>query len=171
MMAPLVRRTWAPRGRTPILRQRGRTHEKVSLIAALSVSPIYRRVGLYFSLHPNANIKAVDIVAFLRQLVQQLQRPLVVVWDRLNAHAAKEVAVLLYDCRRIHVEFLPPYSPELNPAEVLWGHLKMNPLANLAAQDATSLADIARQHMRRIRDHRKLLRSFIRATPLSSCLK
>ena len=55
-MAPLVRRTWAPRGMTPILAQRTRSRQKVSAIAALTLAPRRRRVGLYFSLYPDANI-------------------------------------------------------------------------------------------------------------------
>src|SRR3989442_37037 len=47
LMAPLVRRTWAPRGQTPILLQRTRSHDKVSVTAVLTVSPRRRRVSLY----------------------------------------------------------------------------------------------------------------------------
>jgi hypothetical protein len=45
-MAPLVRRTWAPRGQTPILLRRTRSRDKVSMIATVTVSPRHRRVGL-----------------------------------------------------------------------------------------------------------------------------
>jgi hypothetical protein len=39
LMAPLVRRSWSPQGETPVLHQRGRCHKKVSVVAALCVSP------------------------------------------------------------------------------------------------------------------------------------
>jgi DDE superfamily endonuclease len=96
MMAPLVRRTWAPRGATPIMLQRGRSHEKVSAIAALVVSPRRDNVRFFFRLHPDENIKTPLIVSFLRQLSRQLgKRTFLVVWDRLNAHRAKATTVCL----------------------------------------------------------------------------
>ena len=55
MMAPLVRRSWSPRGQTPVLRQRGRSHRKVSVIAAIIVSPQRRRVRAVFGFLPDAN--------------------------------------------------------------------------------------------------------------------
>jgi hypothetical protein len=55
MLQPLVRRTWAPRGETPVHRTWDR-HHRLSVISALTVSPNRRRLGLYFSMH-DANIK------------------------------------------------------------------------------------------------------------------
>jgi len=46
-MAPLVRRTWSLRGQTPLLRQRGRCHQKVSAIAAICIAPSRDRLALY----------------------------------------------------------------------------------------------------------------------------
>lgn len=107
-MAPLVRRTWAPRGQTPTLAQRTRSHRKVSAIAALTLAPRRRRVGLYFALRADANLTAEDIVQFLRHLRHQLQRPLVVVWDRLRAHRGLMVQEFVRRHRGVHLEFLPP---------------------------------------------------------------
>ncbi|EQD76123.1 Transposase, partial [mine drainage metagenome] len=50
LMAPLVRRTWAPRGVTPVLPQRGRSRRQVSVIAALSISPRRHRVRSSFGM-------------------------------------------------------------------------------------------------------------------------
>src|SRR3954452_13460179 len=52
LMAPLVRRTWAPRGQTPELMQKSGTREKVSIAAAVWLSPRRDRLGLYA--HPLA---------------------------------------------------------------------------------------------------------------------
>jgi transposase len=32
---------------------------------------------------------------------------------------------------RIAIAFLPPYAPELNPVEAIWGYLKKHEIANL----------------------------------------
>ncbi|MGH7308655.1 MAG: transposase, partial [Candidatus Rokuibacteriota bacterium] len=55
LLIPNVRRTWAPRGHTPIIRHRYQ-RDKVSAISAVTVSPERRRVGLYLHLHPDENI-------------------------------------------------------------------------------------------------------------------
>lgn len=164
LMAPLVRRSWAPCGKTPILYQRTRSHQKVSVIAALSVPPIRKRIGLYFSIH-SANIKASTIVRFLRQLRRHIRRPIVLVWDRLLGHRAKRTQIFLRT-NGILQYFLPPYAPELNPTEHLWGHVKMNPLANYPFFSTESLSAAARYHTSKIRKNNKLLKSFLYATPL-----
>jgi len=74
--------------------QRGWSHEKVSAIAALVVSPRRDNVRLFFRLHPDENIKTPLIDSFLRQMSRQLgKKSFLVVWDRLNAHRAKAATV------------------------------------------------------------------------------
>ena len=171
LMAPLVRRGWAPCGDTPVIRQRTRSHQKVTAIGALCVAPGRDRVRLYFRLHRNANINARRVVAFLAQLDRQLDAPFVVVWDRLNAHRAILVRDFLAAHPRVRSVFLPPYAPELNPIEYLWGYLKMNPMANLAIPDVDELADATRCHARALQHRSELLKSFVRHSPLSLRLK
>ena len=171
LMAPLVRRGWAPHGETPIIRQRTRSHRKVSVIGALCVAPERDRVRLYFRPHRNANVNARRTVAFLGQLDRQLGAPFAVVWDRLQAHRAIAVRDFLAEHPHVRRVFLPPYAPELNPIEYLWGHLKTNPLANLAIPDVDELADVARSHARSLQHRSDLLKSFIRHSPLSLRLK
>ena len=170
-MAPLVRRSWSPRGHTPVIRQRTRSHQKVTVIGALCVTPQRNRVHLYFRLHCNANINAVRTVQFLTQLDRQLKAPLVVIWDRLQVHRARRVHNFLADHRHIRSFLLPPYAPELNPIEYLWGYLKMNPLANHPLLDAPALTAETRSHARSAQHQQDLLRSFIRHSPLSLRLK
>ncbi len=135
MMAPLVRRSWAPRGRTPVLIQRTASHRKVSVIAALGVDPGRQGVRLVFRLHPNANFRSREIIAFLGQLDRHFRAPLVIVWDRLAAHRSAAVRRWLRRHRRLRVELLPPYAPELNPVEFVWAYVKSNGLANFAPRE------------------------------------
>ncbi len=167
LMTPLVRRTWAPIGRTPILYQRTRARDKVSMIGAITVSPRRRRVGLYFSLLTNQNVTAENLIPFLRQLRIHLGGRFILIWDRLSVHRAALIQEFLAGCQTVWTEFLPPYAPELNPVEGLWGFLKMNPLANLAARDAEGLAGLADQFAADVQCDQILLRSFIKRTPLS----
>jgi transposase len=166
LLAPVVRRTWAPRGQTPILYQRGRARQKVSIIAALTLSPHRRRPGLYFSLRANENVTTAWLLPFLRALTRHLRGALVLVWDRLPGHRAHVITQYLHGTGRRDVALLPPYAPELNPVEILWAYLKSNPLANFAALDTPELARVATRHVQRLRGRPELLRSFFDATPL-----
>jgi transposase len=146
-------------------------HQKVSIIAALCVAPERDRVHLYFRLHPNANVNAERVADFLHLLNRQLGAPVLLLWDRLNAHRARRVADVLASLPRLNTEHLPPYAPELNPVENVWSYLKRNPMANLALYDVTELAACARSHGRSVQRREHLLRSFIRHCPLSLRLK
>ena len=170
-MAPLVRRSWAPRGQTPILYQRTRSYQKVTIIGALCVTPERDAVHFYFRLHRNANINAARTVEFLTQLDRQLEAPLMLIWDRLQAHRSHAVNAFLADHRHVRSVFLPPYAPELNPIEYLWGYLKMNPLANDPIIDAFELTTRTRAHSRSLQRNPSLLRSFIEHSSLSLRLK
>jgi len=165
MMAPLLRRTWSPTGQTPVFYQKTQSYRKVSIIAALSVSPQKQRIGLYFSLHSNANINAHRVVLFLKHLQRHIQKPLLIVWDRFMAHRAKIVGKHMQQST-LATAFLPPYAPELNPVEMFWAYLKTNSLANFPAQDLQTLGSMARYHTSKIKRKPNLLRSFLYATPL-----
>jgi transposase len=170
-MAPLVRRSWNPRGQTPVLYQRTRSHKKVSAIAALCIAPCRNRVHLYFRLHPDVNINADLVIEFLRHLVRQLDGPVVLVWDRLLAHRARKVQAFIRNTTDLYVYLLPPYAPELNPVENVWGYLKMNPLSNQPFFDVDSLTTVTRSHGRSIQRKQSLLRSFVKHSPLPLCLR
>jgi len=85
-MALLVPRSWSLRGHTPLLRQRGRCHQKVSAIAALCIAPTRDRLALYFRLHPDANVNAERAMDFFEHLQRQLRTPIVLIWDSFQAH-------------------------------------------------------------------------------------
>jgi transposase len=167
LLAPLVRRTWAPRGQTPVFYQRGRHRQKVSIIGALTVSPKQRRVGLYFSLIAELNVDAYWLVAFLTALARHRRGPVILIWDRLNAHRSTVIQRFLQRYPRFHVELLPAYAPELNPVETVWSYLKLNPLANFAPSDVRQLARVATKHTRRLQRRSDLVRSFLDSCPLS----
>jgi len=165
LMAPLVRRSWSLRGHTPLLRQRGRSHQKVSAIAAICIAPTRHKLSLYFRLQPDANINAERAMDFLEHLQRQLRTPIVLIWDSFQAHKGQ----LINQCvlpRSAHLEYLPPYAPELNPVEYLWSWIKTNPLANDPAPDLRSLAHRTRRAAYCVQHRQDLLRSFLRHTGL-----
>ena len=160
MMAPLVRRTLAPCGQTPVIEQRASHRDRVSMIAGLSLSPKRRHIGLHFRTLPRDYVNHERTAEFLRQLLRQLRREVVVVWDRGNMHRGSAVREVLQRFPRLKVEWLPPYAPELNPVEFLWNHLKYGKLANYAPPDVPKLNTRLRRHLRQAKKSAARLQSF-----------
>jgi len=166
LLHPLVRRTWSPRGQTPVLRPRVRHRRRVSAIGGVSISPGRRRLGWYLRFHVDLGIRQEEVVAFLRHLLRHLHGCVVVVWDRLGAHKGRKLRQWLRRGRRLHLEFLPPYAPELNPIEYGWAYLKGGALANYCPDDVDELHDTVRAAAQSVRKQQDLLRSFVRGTKL-----
>ncbi len=167
MMAPLVRRTRAPRGRTPALIQKCRTREKVSVLAALGLSPKRDRLDLYFQTPADDYFDNWSVSGFLEAMVRSLTGRFVVVWDGGGTHKGDPIRDLVDKFGdRLTLEWLPPYAPELNPVEFLWSWLKYSQLNNFAPRDAVELDERVIAELTAIRGDQMLLQSFIRASDL-----
>lgn len=138
---PLVRRSWSKIGQTPIIGGDGGHRKKVSVIAGLSVSPKAQRLGLYFATEPDGFFTADKVVEFLRDLLKHLRGKVIVVWDRGSNHRGPLIRHFLKRNRRLWLEQLPPWAPELNPVEDVWSWLKYGELANFAPLDLEQLDD------------------------------
>ena len=167
MLTPTVRRTWAPRGQTPIVRHRYR-HDKISAISALSVSPQRHRVGIYACFHYD-NLGHVEVAGFLRLLLRHLRGRIVLLWDGGGCHKGPEIREVLARHPRLNVERFPAYAPELNPDEFVWGHLK-GTLANGRPDTVDDLMQGLCHAARGIRRRPQLLRAFFAASDLPECL-
>jgi hypothetical protein len=84
MLQPVVRRTWASRGQTPIQTSWDR-HHRLSVISAITVSGVYHRLGLYFQIHEH-NITYEKVMDFLTMVHRHLRRQFIAVLDRYSAH-------------------------------------------------------------------------------------
>lgn len=165
MLQPVCRRTWAPCGQTPVLRQWDR-RDRLSTISALTVAPHRRRFGLYWAQHRH-NIRTAEVLAFLQTLRRHLPRGFTLIWDRHRPHWAARVQTWLAKyATTIRVEWLPPYAPDLNPVEHVWGHTKHHDLANFAPADLDHLEAAVIASMGQKRAQRHLLHAFFRAAGL-----
>ena len=162
MLQPLVRRTWAPEGQTPVMYSWDR-HDRLSVIAGLSLSARARRVGLYFAIHEK-NVTAEEVETFVRRLQRSLGRKLIVVMDRWAVH--RKAAKSLFGDKRFWIEWLPPYAPDLNPVEHVWNHTKYGDLANYVPDDVLDLEIECQTSIDQTRERPELLRSFFHAAEL-----
>lgn len=142
-----MRRTWAPKGKTPILPSWGRHRDKVSVIAALSVAPALRRLGLYFLADPKHYVTAETVVKFLRALLRHLRGRLIVIWDGGSNHKGPLIRALCARHPRLHLERLPAYAPDLNPVEFVWSHLKYARMANFVPESLPHLDETVRSQL------------------------
>jgi transposase len=166
MLSPVLRRTLAPRGQTPILPAWDR-RDRISAISCITLSPRQLRPGLYFELLPdNTNATAEHVVAFLRQLKQSLPR-LTVVWDRHGIHGKSLlVKQFLAANPSVVAEDLPGYTPQENPDEGVWCWTKYGRLANFAPADTAALRERVQAELTWLKEHPYFLYSFIEHTNL-----
>lgn len=118
MVSPL-KRTWAPRRETPIIRTSLDHQERLNLIGALGISPGQRKIKLHLQSHPKS-ITGKQVVRFLRHLARHLPGPVVLLWDQHPIHGRREVKQWLAQHPRFHVYEFPTSAPELNPTEFVW---------------------------------------------------
>ena len=141
-LLPMVVRTYAPVGETPILHENF-TRDHLSAMSGITLE------GKLYMLEQDRSFKAEDVVRFLGHLMHQIPSRLLIIWDGLKAHRSRLV--------REHVDstdgavalaFLPPYAPELNPVEYLWAWLKRHALANFCPDGLVELAQTARNKLK-----------------------
>ena len=164
---PPVRRTWAPRGQTPVLIH-AFNWKKLSISVALAFRWNGRRTRLFFQTRPDS-YNTESLIAFLRDLKREFRRRRVIlIWDGLPAHRSREMTAFLRTQRSwLSVEGLPGYAPELNPAEQLWGNVKGRELANQCAENLKDVAAALRKGMARVRRRPSLAFSFLKHAGLS----
>ena len=167
MLTPIIRRTYAPRGETPINRCWDR-RDRISAISAITVSPRRQRRGLYFHLLPdNENVHGEDTVRFLRELKSHIRGNATIVWDRGQVHdRSRAVRDYLAKHPEILTERFPSYAPELNPDEQVWTNTKYGRLPNFAPADLSELRRRLQAELRKLRRRSDLLASFIHCTRL-----
>jgi transposase len=167
LMAPLARRTLAPRGRTPELVQKSGTREKVSVAAAVWLSPRRDRLGLYSHTLADGYFDSWYMAAFLEAMLKDLSGRFVVVWDGGPMHKGDPIRDLIsHFAGRLDLERLPPYAPMLNPVESLWCWLKWGRLNNLGSRDAAALDARVIAELAKVREDQAFLRNLFRASDL-----
>jgi transposase len=166
-MAPLVRRSWAPRGRPAFLLQKGRHREKVSVAGALWLSPTRDRLGLYFQTIINGYFNNEGVAGFLEDLMRWLRRPTMILWDGGTMHKGHPIEELRRQkAGRLTVERMPAHAPELMPMEQCWSWLKYGRLSNFAPENGAQLSERVLNELQAIQGNQGLLRGFYHASDL-----
>jgi transposase len=146
-LLPFLAKTYAPAGATPVLRVR-LAQEHLSIIGGIT-----ERGQLYLREYSHT-VRQQQVVAFLEHLEQ-------VIWDGARIHRGKDVQEHLASVgtKRLSIETLPAYAPELNPIEGVWKYLKCNELKNICCRDCTELDTEFRYAKERMRKKPQVIRA------------
>ena len=145
-------KTWSPSGQTPKATVTG----KRGGVAAMSA--ISRRGHLLFRLH-NKRIASPEVIDFLKQmLTHHHRRHLVVVMDQAPPHTSKKTRAYIESQKRLHVFHLPKYSPDWNPDEKVWNHLKHQELTRHKAKTKEELTKLTRRKLQSMAKRPSLMR-------------
>lgn len=151
-LTALLGKTWAPCGETPTVPVTG----KRGGVAAMSA--ISGRGHLLFRLL-DKRIASAEVIEFLRQMLKHHpRRHLVVVMDQAPPHTSKATNLFVNGQPRLHVFHLPKYSPDWNPDEKVWNHLKHQELTAHQARTKDELRQLTRRKLTRMSSNPSLIR-------------
>lgn len=170
LLAPLVVKTWAPQGQTPTHSHRQSYREKISAISAISVSPQQRRLGLYYQLSLDS-IGQQEVSRFIRHLLRHLRGgPVILLLDNASMHRGRLLRQLPQQHKRLHIEYFPSYTPELNPDEGVWSWTK-RALANTSPLDLDELIQEVIAAIEQLRRSPRRLRGCVLQSQLPNFLR
>ena len=137
-------RSWAPIGQTPVIKRTGKRF-RVNMISAVSNQGLLR-----FRLFVGSFTGAV-FIDFLRRLLRDVAgRRVHLIVDGHPVHRAKLVSTWIgRHAERIQLHFLPGYSPELNPVELLNHDVKANAAGRRRPRSASELRNELHEYLRR----------------------
>jgi transposase len=152
-LLPMAVRTYAPAGQTPILKV-PLTRDHLSAIGAMTLE------GKICMQTQDHSYKGPDVVHFLQLLLREIPGKLLVIWDGASIHRSQPVKDFLAKggAKRIHLERLPAYAPELNPQEGVWNLLKRVELKNVCCLDVPHVQRELRRAKERLRHRKPVLR-------------
>jgi transposase len=134
--------TWGVRGKTPVVPRTGGRHS-MNMLSAVNA-----RGELRFML-VKGRVNGVVFAEFLRRLMHGATQPVFLILDGHSIHRSHPVRDFLASQNgKLHLFFLPPYSPELNPDEQVWNYVKHHGVGRAALRSAADLRTIVLARLR-----------------------
>jgi transposase len=147
---------YAPPGQPPVLRKPAKKL-RLHLISTVT------NLGLVRFMIYEEPLTAAVLIVFLSRLLQGQPKKIFLILDNLRVHRSRKVQQWLETHReRIEVFYLPAYSPELNPDELLNSDLKGGLHSGLPAKTKAELKRKARVHLYRLQKRPEHIRRYFR---------
>jgi transposase len=149
--------TWAKRGQTPVVRSTAK-RDKVNMISAISPKGEMRFMVF------EGKMDAPQFIEFLERLIHGVERPVFLIVDGHPVHRSRAVKAWVKDANtqkdRMRLFFLPPYSPELNPDELVWNHVKNHGVGRAAYSPDQQLRRLVYRRLFSLQRRPAIVRSF-----------
>jgi transposase len=152
-LSPVMGKSWGPIGKKIVHKSTG-NRGSISAISAISNDG-----RLVFNLFDgNKRFNSNDIINFLKQLLlEHPKRHLVVVMDQAKCHNSKLTKEFIRSQKRLHVFYLPSKTPEYNPDEQVWAHLKNHELKSHQETTVKGLKKLVNKKLKNLsKDKNKL---------------
>ncbi|MET8586395.1 transposase [Streptomyces collinus] len=172
-MTPPHAKTWSQRGRTTVVRVRGRSRRRISIAALTCYKPGHHSRLIYRPRHDDGRRDGCKSFSWrdYRDLLiaahQQLGGPIVLVWDNLNVHKAADLQKFAEARDWLPIYYLPPYVPDLSPVEGIWSLLRGGWLSNVAFSTPEHLVQRIRRGLRHIQYRSELIDGCLAETGLT----
>jgi transposase len=148
-------RTWGIKGETPIVETTGARHA-MSLISAIT-----SRGHMRFMIVEKGGVNADVFIEFLKRLIAGAKRVIFLIVDRGPAHVAKKTKAFVESLNgSLRLFYLPPYSPDRNPDELVWKHLKADTVGRMAVTNRDDFKSKVRSSMRQLQNNPAKIRAF-----------
>lgn len=151
---PVLGRTYGLKGHTPVVATSGQ-RQSINAISAVNA-----KGGFWYNLY-SGKLNASRFVSFLRDFMKGRRERVFLVVDGHPAHKAKQVAAYVKSLGgRLELHFLPPYAPDLNPDEFVWGYAKTNGVSKKPLNQNESLKARVESDLEAIKRNKALIKSF-----------
>lgn len=146
--------TWGIVGETPVVRATG-ARFNLNVLSAISAKGRLRFMVV------EGRVAADQVCTFLRRLMHGARKPVFLILDGHPMHKARKVRDCVQEFEgKLQVFFLPPYSPELNPDELVWQDLKNNGIGRRSLSSKKELHQQVTNHMTALQGLPRKIRAF-----------
>jgi transposase len=155
--------TWALRGQTPTVKTTG-SRFKLNMISAVNAQGTIR-----FSV-TEKNLTSEVFIDFLKGMLHDESRPVFLIVDQHPVHRSKQVLDFVASTNgRLCIFYLPPYSPEFNPDELVWNHVKNHGIGRMVIKGFAGLKEMVIARLRHLQQTPDIVRGFFRYPIFKAC--
>ena len=157
---PLMR-TWGLKGQTPVVQTSGK-RQGISALSALSNTG-----GFWYHVY-SGKFNADVFIECLKEFMKGRQKPVFIIMDGHPVHKSKKVNSYIASTKgKLKIFLLPPYSPDLNPDELVWNYIRQTGTARTPLKKGESLLERTIIDLELIRIDKKLVKSFFQEAHVS----
>jgi len=152
--------TWGEKGKTPVVKTTG-ARFKVNMISAVSAK------GTLEFMLSEKGLTAPLFIDFLKRLITNKKKPIYLILDGHPVHKSKMVKEYVESLDgKLLLFYLPGYSPELNPDELVWNHVKHHTIGKMTVTGPDQFKEIVKNALEYLAQMPQVIRNFFKSPTL-----